>query len=132
MSDPFLYLNSINYTKGDLMTGTENDELAEQDYKPFLINRGLSMFPDTIMYANDMNIKSYLDSKLQYHYLLNSVRPKKRFGKWVKKVASDDVEAVQQYFQYNDEQALIATSLLSSEQLQQIKEKLSKGGVNDS
>ena len=132
MSDPFLYLNSINYTKGDLMTGTENDELAEQDYKPFLINRGLSMFPDTIMYANDMNIKSHLESKLQYHYLLNSVRPKKRFGKWVKKVASDDVEAVQQYFQYNDEQALIATSLLSSEQLQQIKEKLSKGGVNDS
>lgn len=132
MSDPFLYLNSINYTKGDLMTGTENDELAEQDYKPFLINRGLSMFPDTIMYANDMNIKSHLDSKLQYHYLLNSVRPKKRFGKWVKKVASDDVEAVQQYFQYNDEQALMATSLLSSEQLQQIKEKLSKGGVNDS
>lgn len=132
MTDPFEYLNSINYTKKDMMTGTENDELAEQGYKPFLINRGLSMHPDTIMYANDMNIKSHIDNKLQYQYLLNSVRPKKRFGKWVKRVSSDDVEAVQEYFQYNDEHALMAASLLSSEQLQEIKEKLSKGGVNGS
>jgi len=132
MSDPFEYLNTINYTKVDMMTGTENDELAESGYKPFFINKGLSMFPETLVDANNMNTRPHIDNKLQYHYLLNSVRPKKRYGKWAKKVASDDVEAVQEYFQYNYEDAITALSLLSSKQLQQIKEKLSKGGVNDS
>lgn len=129
--NPFDYVNSVNFTKNNIMRNTENDQLAESAYKPFLVNKALSYFPDTILAANEINIRPNVDNKLQYEYLLNTIRPKKRFSKWVKKVASDDVEAVQQYFNYNNEDALVATSLLSRQQLTIIKDKLSKGGENE-
>lgn len=130
MSNPFDYINSVSYNKNNLMKDSGNDQLAEQQYKPFIVNKGLSYFVDTILLANELNVRPHLDNKLQYEYLLNTIRPKKRFSKWVKKVDSDDVEAVQQYFQYNDEDAVVATSLLTDQQLTIIKEKLSKGGMN--
>ncbi len=68
MSNPFDYTNSITYTKKNLIRDTENPELAEKQYNAFLTNRGLSYFPDTIMYANDMNMRPELDSLLQYEY----------------------------------------------------------------
>jgi hypothetical protein len=84
MSNPFDYTNSITYTKKNLIRDTENPELAEKQYNAFLTNRGLSYFPDTIMYANDMNMRPELDGLLQYEYLLNSIRKNKRFSKWAK------------------------------------------------
>jgi hypothetical protein len=98
MSNAFDYVSAINFTKQDLMTGTENDELAEAGYVPFLTNRSLSNFADTILYANEMNMQNHLDNKLQFHYLINSIRPKKRFSKWAKRQDSEDFEAVKQYF----------------------------------
>lgn len=130
--NPFEYINSINFQKNNMMRETDNDQLAEKQYPAFMVNRGLSMFADTLMYANEMNTNHHIDSKLQYEYLINIVRPKKRFSKWVKKIANDDVEAVKQYFDYNDEKAIAATSLLSEDQIKIIKDKLSKGGNNGS
>lgn len=126
--NPFDFVNSINFNKKDLMTGTENDELSEKSYVPFVINRALSYFPDTILYANEVNTYPSLDSKLQYHYLINSIRPQKRFSKWAKKQDSGDLEAVKQYYGYNNEKALHALSLLSSSQIEIIKKQLEKGG----
>lgn len=128
MSNPFDFVNAINLNKRDLMTGTENDELAEKGYVGFIVNKSLSYFPDTVMYANEMNINHHLDNKLQFHYLLNSVRPKKRFSKWVKKQEDNDLDAVIQYYGYNREKAEQALSLLSPEQLEQIRQRLNKGG----
>jgi hypothetical protein len=128
MSNPFDYVNAISYTKKDLMTDTENDELAEAGYAPFLTNRSLSYFPDTIMYANEMNMHHHLDNKLQFHYLINSIRPKKRFSKWAKKQEDNDLEAVKEYYGYNNAKGEAALSLLSPEQIQEIKRKLNKGG----
>lgn len=125
---PFDYANSITHNKKDLMKGTENDELAEKSYSPFLVNKALSYFPDTILYANEVNKFSNLDNKLQYYYLLNSIRPQKRFAKWVKKQDSDDIEAVKQYYGYNYSKALQALSLLSTDQIAMIKQQLQKGG----
>lgn len=125
---PFDYANSITHNKKDLMKGTENDELAEKSYSPFLVNKALSYFPDTILYANEVNKFSSLDNKLQYYYLLNSIRPQKRFAKWVKKQDSDDIEAVKQYYGYNYSKALQALSLLSTDQIAMIKQQLQKGG----
>jgi len=113
------------------MTGTENDELAESGYVPFLTNRSLSNFPDTILYANEMNMKHHLDSKLQFHYLINSIRPKKRFSKWAKRQDSDDFEAVKEYFKYNNTKTEQAISLLTPDQIIKIKKKLKTGGTNE-
>lgn len=127
----FDYINAINFTKKDLMTDTENDELAEKSYVPFLTNRGLSYFTDTIMYANEMNKCHHLDNKLQFHYLINSIRPKKRFSKWAKRKEDNDVDAIQEYYGYSRVKAEQALSILSSEQVKTIKKRLSKGGKNE-
>jgi hypothetical protein len=128
MSNAFDYVNAVNFTKQDLMTGTENDELAEAGYVPFLTNRSLSNFADTILYANEMNMQNHLDNKLQFHYLINSIRPKKRFSKWAKRQDSEDFEAVKQYFKYNNTKTEQALQLLSPDQIKTIKKKLNTGG----
>jgi hypothetical protein len=125
---PFDYLKSINVSKDNMMRGTDNDDLAEQQYKPFLINRGLSYFQDTIMFANEMNLHTHCDNKLQYEFLLNTVRPKKRFSEWFKKVQSDDVESVMEYYGYSHSKAIQACTVLSQDNLITIKKKLEKGG----
>lgn len=128
MSNAFDYVNAINFTKQDLMSGTDNDELAEAGYVPFLTNRSLSYFPETILYANEMNMQNHLDKKLQFHYLINSIRPKRRYSKWAKRQDSEDFEAVKQYFKYNNTKTEQALQLLSPDQIRTIKKKLTTGG----
>lgn len=127
--NPFDYVNAINSSKKDIMTGTENDDLAEKGYVPFIVNKALSYFPDTVLYANHMNIHHITDNKLQFHYLLNSIRPGKRFSKWAKRDDSD-LQLVMQYFNYNVDKAKQVLPLLSAEQLSMIK-RILRSGVDD-
>jgi hypothetical protein len=128
---PFDFVNAINSNKKlDIMSGTENDELAEKAYVPFVVNRALSYFPDSLMYANDMNINNFLDNKLQFHYLLNTIRPAKRFSKWVKKDDSD-LQLVMQFYNYGVDKAKQVLPLLSTEQLSIIRNKLQSGIADD-
>lgn len=114
---------SILQTKKDVL-----DE--EKDYKPFLVNRALSYHMDCIMYANQMNLNNSLPGKLQYQYLLNTVRPMKRkFQPWQKTSAVKDLECVKEYFGYSNEKAKEALRILTDEQITLLKEKLEKGGV---
>ena len=112
------------------MTGSENDELAESSYIPFVVNKALSYFPDTVLQANKIN-QYNIDKKLQFHYLLNSIRPAKRFAKWVKREDIADIEAVKQFYGYSTEKAIQALSILTSDNLHYIKQKLERGGNND-
>ena len=130
--NPFDFVNSINQTKIDMMIGTENDDLAEKSYVPFIVNKALSYFPDTLLYANEVNKLAHIDNKLQYHYLLNSIRAQKRFSKWAKKEDSDDLEVVKQYYGYSNEKAYQALSILSKDQLNYIKKQLEQGGIYES
>ena len=128
---PFDFVNSINSTKKNLMRGTENDQLAEKTYNAFLTNKSLSYFADTIQLANMMNCNHNLDNKLQYLFLINIVRPSKRFSKWVKKDKDSDLELVMSYYGYNRQKAKAAIKLLSPDQMKTIKNKLDKGGVRN-
>lgn len=128
MSNPFDYVNAISYGKDDLMTGTENDELAEAAYNAYLTNKALSYFPDTLLYANEMNMLNHVPNKLQFHYLLNSIRPKKRYSKWAKKEEDADIEAIKEYYKYSTAKAEAALSVLSPQQINEIKTRLNKGG----
>lgn len=120
----FDYLNSINSTKKDIM----EDDIAEKAYNSFMVNRGLSYFNDTVLMANEMNIYSHLDKKLQYHFLINIVRKRKRFSKWAKPETESDIEAVKEYYCYSNEKARQAITLLSPENITIIKQKVNKGG----
>jgi len=123
---PFDFLNSINLTKENLF---ETDPQAGKDYKPFLINRGLSYFPDTVFYANQMNQHPGLDKDMQFFFFLNIISRKKRFSKWSKKDDStESLELVKEYYGYSSEKATEALKVLSEENLIMIKEKLYKGG----
>lgn len=122
---PFDFINDISNNKKNLIV----DKYTEKEYVPFMVNKGLSYFPDTIMYANQMNIYYHLDHKLQNDYLINIIRPRKRFSKWVKKEDNDDLNAIAEYYDYNMTRAEEALSLLSPEQIEEIKEKINKGGV---
>jgi hypothetical protein len=128
--NPFDYVNEINVSKKDIMTGTDNDVLAEKGYDPFLTNRSLSNFPDTIWLANEMNTRHDIDKKLQFHFLLNTVRPKKRFAKWAKKEKTGDVEVIKLYYGYNDVKARQALSVLTDDQIKTIRNRMEKGGRN--
>jgi hypothetical protein len=128
--NPFDYVNSINSTKQNLMRGTENDQLSEKGYKPFLTNRALSYHHDTVALANEMNMRSDLDNKLQYEFFLNTVRPKKRYAKWDKKEDHGDLAVVKEYFNYSDTKALQALTVLTNDQINEIRRIIDKGGRN--
>jgi len=129
--NPFDFVNAINTTKKNIMVGTENDELAEASYTPYVVNKALSYFPDTIMHANEMNRHGGLSHGLQFSYYLNSIRPAKRFAKWVKRENIEDVECVKQFYGYSTEKALQALTIITRDQLHHIKQKLSGGGINN-
>ena len=117
-------LNNITQDKKDI----REDIDFKKEYNAFMINRGLSYFPDTIMYANEVNLLSDLDNDLQYDYLINIIRPRKRFSKWAKKKDDKDLELVMEYFGYNIEKAKSALSILSPDDIKKIEQKMNKGG----
>ncbi len=121
---PFDYVNSINTTKKDIMV----DDMTEKSYLPFMINRSLSYFADTVLMANEMNKYHHLDKKLQFQFLLNIVRKKKRFSKWVKPETDSNVDVIKEYYGYSNEKAIQILPLLSTDQLNIIKNKVNKGG----
>jgi len=110
------------------MRGTANDELAEKGYKPYLTNRSLSYHQDSILYANEMNMRPHLDNKLQYELLLNSLRKRKRFSKWKKQDPDASVEMIMEYFGYGRAKAEQVLRVLTDEQLAMIEVALDKGG----
>jgi|TARA_R100001594_G_C3986454_1_gene251368 hypothetical protein len=111
------YLNAINYTKEDLM----KDDLAEKDYVPFVVNRCLSYFPDTIIHANQLNMNGDLDKKMQFDYYLHSLRKRKRFSKWLKNEHDEKFLIIKKYFDYSDEKTKQIIDLIDDESYDEIR-----------
>ena len=122
--NPFDYLNSINTTKKDIMV----DDLSEKAYNGFMVNRGLSYFADTILLANEMNIHHQIDSRLQFDFLINTVRNRKRFSKWLKADDSEALQTVKDYYGYSNEKARQALTLLTESQVSELNKRIYKGG----
>jgi len=136
---PFDFINSIN--KGcsgenlladchaDDSLENANPDSPDKNYVPFIINRGFSYFKDTVLFANEMNIKHQLPPKMQYDFYRNIVSNKKRFSKWAKKAnASNDILAIQKYYNYSRQRAEEAYKILTKGQIQEIHKLLDKGG----
>ena len=122
--NPFEYLNAINHSKQDIMV----DDLTEKAYNPFMVNRGLSYFHDTVLMANEMNQNAHVDNRLQFDFFINIVRKKKRFSKWFKPEIVSDVEVVKEYYGYSNQKARQVLTLLTTEQLDLLRKKVYKGG----
>ena len=104
------------------------DDITESEYNAFIINRGLSFFPDTVLYANEMNLNHHLDSRLQYDFLINIIKKKKRFTKWVKPQEIANLEVIKEYYGYSNEKAKSVLSLLNNGQMEELKKRIYKGG----
>lgn len=122
---PFDFLNSINNTKINLV---DKDPDSIKNYNGFVINRSLSYFPDTVFLSNEMNRLHHLDYKMQYDFLINIVRKKKRFSKWDKPDERADMECLKKYFGYSEQKAKQVIGLLTESQIKTIKKKVSTGG----
>ena len=122
------YLNAINYTKEPLLD-SEDDQWVKK-YPPYIINRCISPFPDTIQLVNEINQLHHLDKKLQYDFLINSLRARKRYTPWMKAKKLENLEYVKEYYGYNNEKAKSALDILNDEQISTIKTKINKGGRN--
>lgn len=120
------WLNSINSTKENLM---EDDPEAKKDYNSYIINRCLSGNIDCILFVNQLNLNSHLDADMQYSFLINTLRKRKRYSPWIHKEVIEDLECVKQYYGYSNEKASQALKLLNKEQLNFIKQRLDKGGT---
>lgn len=122
--NPFEYLNAINNTKKDIMV----DDIAEKGYNAFMINRGLSYFNDTVLFANEMNRLHHTPNRVQFDFFINIIRKRKRFSKWMKPETVNDLEVVKEYYGYSNQKARQALTLLTPEQINNIKKKVDKGG----
>ena len=122
--NPFEFANAINYTKKNIMV----DDITEKAYAPYMINRQLSYFPDTVLAANEMNKNHHIDNRLQFDFFINIVRRRKRFSKWFKPEQISDLDVVKKYYGYSNEKARQVLTLLSTEQINELKNKVAKGG----
>ena len=122
------YLKAINVTKEPLLDS--EDQMWEKKFSPFIINKCLAPFEDTIMLVNEVNQLHQLDKKLQFDFLINSLRPRKRYTPWMKAKKLKNLEYVKEYYGYNNEKARAALDVLDDDQISAIKQKLNKGGKN--
>ena len=121
------YLNAINFTKKDLMKS--EDELWQKKYPAFIVNKLLSAFSDTVMFVNEMNRNHFLDKDMQFQFLLNSIRTKKRYSPFLRASKLKEIECVKEYYGYSNDKAKSALDILTKDEIKIIKEKLYKGGT---
>lgn len=114
------FLNSINVTKENLLS---KDPRLEKDYLPFVVNKCLSYFPDTIFYANKVNMMSFLDKKIQYDYLLYSIQKRKRFSKWIKPEENKDIDAIKEVYGYSETRAREVLDILPMSKIHELTQK---------
>ncbi len=120
------YLNSINHQKIDLMD--TDDEFWEKKYPAYIVNKVLAAFPDCILYVNEMNKMHHLDKRLQFQFLINIVRNRKRFSKWLRSSKIRNLEYVKEYYGYNNEKARQALDILNNDEIEYIKRIINRGG----
>ena len=121
------YLNSINFNKKNLMNSDDKEWVKK--YPAYIVNKILSGFSDTIMLVNEVNRNHFLDKDMQYQFLLNSIRSKKRYSPFLRSSKLKDLDVVKEYYGYNNEKAKVALDILTKDEVKLIKEKLFKGGT---
>ena len=122
--NPFEYVKAINTSKKNIMI----DDISEKEYPPFLVNRSLSYFQDTILYANEMNINHHIDHRLQFDFFINIIRKKNRFSKWLKPTEIDNIEIIKEYYGYSNDKAKSVLTLFDKESIDVLRQRIYKGG----
>lgn len=126
---PFDFMNAASDSKKDLIRESENPELTEKEYSAFIVNRGFANFDDTILHANEMNMRPHLFNDAQFQYYRSALRKRKRFSKWPKALKNKDLDAIQEVYSCNRTVAKMYLKALSKDNLAQIHDRLATGGT---
>jgi len=125
---PFDFIQSASQSKKDLIRESDYPEQIEKQYTPYIVNRGFTYFEDTILHANEMNMRHHLFNDAQYRYYLGVLRPRNRFSKWHKAEKNADLDAIQEVYGVNRTVAKMYLKAMSKNDLKRVHEKLQKGG----
>lgn len=125
---PFDFMNAASFSKEDLIRNDQNPEIAEKQYNAYIVNRGFANFDDTILHANEMNMRHELFPQAQFDYYRSVLRKRKRFSKWPKVDKNADLDAIQQVYQCNRTVAKLYLNVLDKEGLQMVHDRLVTGG----
>ena len=125
---PFDFMNAASFSKEDLIGNADNPDLVEKQYNPYIVNRGFANFNDTILHANEMNMRHHMFNAAQFDYYRAILRKRKRFSKWPKADKNNDLDAIQQVYQCNRTVAKLYLKALSKEDLKAVHDKLVTGG----
>ena len=122
----FDFLNAINDNKRDLL---KEDPQSEKDYAPFMVNRGLSYFHDTIIHANEMNKYFEAPKNWQFDFYRISIPKRRRFSKWHKKdTVAQDIELIMEEYGYSNQKAMQVLDIFPESELEKLREKYKTGG----
>ena len=126
--NPFDFMNAVSFTKEDLIKNHDTPDQIEKQYTPYVVNRGFTNFEDTILHANEMNMRHHLFHAAQFDYYRGALRKRKRFSKWPKADKSTDLDAIQQVYDCNRTVAKLYYKALSQDDMKTVKNKLTIGG----
>lgn len=127
---PFDFMEAASFSKEDLIRSNENPELIEKQYNAYIVNRGFANFDDTILHANEMNMRHHLFPAAQFDYYRGVLRKRKRFSKWHKAEKNEDLDAIQQVYSCSRTVAKLYLKALSKEDLKKVHDRLITGGVS--
>lgn len=121
---PFDFIKSVSNNKKDLLK--DNPENVKE-YSAFMVNRGLSFYPDTVLIANDMNLYPDIPPEAQYYYYMGAIRKGNRYSEWHKKKKDDDLDLIQQVYQVRRDIAKQYAKLLSKDDLAKLRQLVDTG-----
>lgn len=116
-------LNSIN-KKTELLS----EDYIEEHYAPFLVNKILAGFRDTIAYASQADKMSNMTKMMQYEFYYYGVRKRSRFSPWTKNTIDPDIEVLMEYYNFSQFKAMEAYRCISPNNMKIIRDIMMQGG----
>jgi hypothetical protein len=128
MSNPFVYIDNISSSRESIW----EDSISDKEYNPYMVNRGLSQYRDTVLFAQVMNMNGqFVSPKMQYDFYRHAITSKKkRFAKWHKPDKLEEIEKLARHFGINIRDMENYVSLMSETDYEQLMRTLEKGGRN--
>lgn len=122
-------IGSLNDKRVNLL---DQDPMNEKDYNAYIVNMCYSYGRDTILESNEMNIRPFMDKKMQYDFYYYALPKAKRFNKFLKPKVINNIDMILEYYQCSDKKAKEIIEVLTDEQIETIKGRLYKGEtIND-
>lgn len=114
----FDLVDAMGNTKVDKFT--EDPIAAESAYAPWLVNRQFSYFPDSVLFANEMNKYADLPKDAQFRFFHGLLPPRKRFSKWSKPEKDERIDAISEWYGINKVKASEVLKVLRKEDVDEI------------